>query len=70
MTGFGVGFQHLAGDLSVARLVCSDETELIASEGGNETVKQKKAAGQDKNQQLARDHGLRPVPKPLQPAVR
>jgi hypothetical protein len=55
MAGLRVGFEHLARDLGVTRLVGTDKAQLIASEGGDEAIEQKKAADQKKNQQLKRD---------------
>ena len=53
MADFGVGGEHLAGDLGVTGLVGADEAELVAAEDGDEAVEQGKEADGEEDGELA-----------------
>jgi hypothetical protein len=49
-----VGLEHLAGDLGVARLVGTDEAELIATEEGDKAVEQDEEGDGGEDNELPR----------------
>ena len=53
MAGCGVRFEHLAGDLGVARLVGTDQSKLVAAEDGNEPVEEDEEGNGDEDEGLA-----------------
>ncbi len=57
VAGVGVGGEHLAGDLGVARLVGADEAELVAAEDGDEAVEQEEDGDGEEDDEFA--HGGR-----------
>jgi hypothetical protein len=65
-----VSLEHLSGNLCVARLVGSDETELVASEGGHQTVEQEKGAHEDEQAEFAGRDGVWMVPETAEQARR
>ncbi len=49
----GVCGEHLAGDLSVAGLVCADEAKLVAAGPGGKAEEQEEGAEEDQDGELA-----------------
>ncbi len=59
VAGVGVRGEHLAGDLSVSRLVRADEAELVAAEDGNEAEEQEEGGDGEEKDELAHGDGVR-----------
>jgi len=63
VTGFRVGFEHLARYLRIAGFVGADEAKLVAAKGRNQAIEEKEAADQDEEYELARGDCLGVVPQ-------
>jgi hypothetical protein len=59
--------KHLAGDLGIARLVCTDEAKLIPADEGYETVEKKESGHHAEDEEFLRRLGGEASPDATEP---